>query len=177
MLCLQGQAIVVALLKCEPSLFDQFAVARIGDLGELLACLGLPQCRLILGQRRLGLRNLVVELRGGNVRQQGSGLDAIADVDVALFDVAAGARENIRRLKGRRGRRQADRNLAVAGADQRDANVGDKSPALLRSGRDLEAGLVVAPAPYSKAAQQQQQRASADQHSSVATPTLATPIG
>ena len=119
----------------------------------------------------------MVELGGGNVHQQGSGLDPIADVDVALFDVAAGARKDIRCLKGRRGRRQADRNLAVAGADRRDANVGDKSPALLRSGRDLEAGLVVAPAPYSKAAQQQQQHASANQHSSVTMSTLATPIG
>ena len=107
LLRLQGQAIVVALLKREPSLLDQIAVARIGDLGELTACLGLLQRRLVLGQRRLGLRNLVVEFRRGDFRQQGSGLDPIADVDVALFDVAAGARENICRLECRRGRRQA----------------------------------------------------------------------
>ena len=72
MLRLQGQAIVVALLKREPPLFDQLAVARIGDLGEFPACLRLLQRGLVLGQRRLGLRNLVVEFGGGNVRQQGS---------------------------------------------------------------------------------------------------------
>src|SRR5918996_3207770 len=115
----------------------------------------------------------MVELGGGNVRQQGSGLDPIANIDVALFDVAVGARKDIRGLKGCRGRRQADRNLAVAGADRRDANAGDKSLALLRGGRDLEAGLVVAPAPYSEAAQQQQQHASTEQHFSIATSTLA----
>src|SRR6202035_3217951 len=68
LLRLQGQAIVVALLKREPSLLDQFAVAPIGDVGEITACLGLFQCRLVLGQRRLGLRNLVVEFGSGNIR-------------------------------------------------------------------------------------------------------------
>ena len=102
LLRLQGQAIVVALLKREPSLRDQLAVARIGDLGEIPACLRLLQCRLILSQRRLGLRDLVVELGGGDVSQQGSRLDPIADIDVALFNVAVGAREDIGRLKCRR---------------------------------------------------------------------------
>jgi len=36
LLRLQGQAIVVALLTRQPSLLDQIAVARIGDLGELM---------------------------------------------------------------------------------------------------------------------------------------------
>src|SRR5713226_886630 len=177
LLRLQGQAIVVALLKREPSLLDQIAVARVGDLGEFSACLGLLQCRLALGQRRSGLRNLVVELRGGNVRQQSSGLDPVADVDVALFDVAAGAREDIRGLECRRGRRQGDGDLAVAGADRGDANVRNKGPALLRGGRNVEIGLVVAPASYSKAAQEQQQRASAKQRASVTTSPPARRVG
>ena len=172
MLRLQGQAIVVALLKREPSLFDQIAVARIGDLGELTACLRLLQGRVILGQRRLGLRNLVVELGGGNVRQQGSRLDPIADIDVALFDVAVGARKNIRRLKCRRRRRQGDGNLTVAGADRSHPDVGNKGPALSRGSRDLELGLVVAPGAYCKAASEQQQRDCAEQRRSVTTPPL-----
>jgi hypothetical protein len=45
----QGQLIVVALLKREPSLLDQIAVARIGALGEITACLRLLQGRLVLG--------------------------------------------------------------------------------------------------------------------------------
>ena len=69
LLRLQGQTIIVALLEREPSLPDQIAVTRIGDLREVPACLCLVQCGLDLGQRRLGLRNLVVELRGGDVRQ------------------------------------------------------------------------------------------------------------
>ena len=153
LLRLQGQAIIVALLERQPSLFDEIAVARIGDLGEVAACLRLLQRGLVLGQRRLGLRNLVVEFGGGNVRQQGAGLDLIADVDVALLDVAAGAREDVRRFECGRRRRQADGHLAVAGADRGDANIGNKRPALLRGGRDIEVGLVVAPASYSKAAQ------------------------
>ena len=172
LLRLQGQAIVVALLKREPSLLDQIAVARIGDLGEITACLRLLQCRLILGQRRLGLRNLVVEFGGGDVRQQGSRLDPIADIDVALFDIAAGAREDIRRLECRRRRRQGDGNFAVAGADRSHANVGNKGPALLGGSRDGELGLVVAPATRCKAAHEQQQRDPAEQRPSVTTSPL-----
>ena len=81
------------------------------------------------------------------------GLDLIADIDVALLDVAAGAREDIRRLECRRGRRQGDGDLAVAGADRGHANVGHERPALLRGGRDVALGLVVAPAAQSEAAQ------------------------
>src|SRR5450631_1284529 len=172
LLCLQGQAIVVALLKREPSLRDQLAVTCIGDLRKIAACLRLLQCRLVLGQRRLGLRNLVVEFGGGNVRQQGSRLDPIADIDVALFDVAAGARENIRRLECRRGRRQGYGNFAVAGANRGDANVGNSGPDLLRGGRDGKFGLVMTPAPYSKAAEQQQHRSRAEQRASVTTSPL-----
>ena len=172
LLRLQGQAIVVALLKREPSLLDQIAVARIGDLGELAACLRLLQCRLVLGQRCLGLRNLVVEFGGGDVRQQGAGLDPIADVDIALFDIAVGAREDIRRLKRRCRRGQGDGNFIVAGADRSHANVGNKGPALLRGGRDVELGLVMAPGTGSKAAHEQKQRDSAEQRPSVTTSRL-----
>jgi len=69
LLRLQRQAIVVALLKREPSLLDQLTVAPISDLCEFTACLRLPQCRLILGQRRLSLRDLVVEFRSSDVHQ------------------------------------------------------------------------------------------------------------
>ena len=69
LLGLQSQAIIVALLQREPTLPDEIAVARVGDLGEITARLCLLQCRLVLGQRRLGLRDLVVELRSGDVRQ------------------------------------------------------------------------------------------------------------
>jgi hypothetical protein len=124
-LCRQRQAIVVTLLKGKPSLLDQFAGTPIGDVCKIVTCLGLLQGRLVLGQRCPGLRNLVVQLRGGNLRQQGAGLDPITDIDIALFDVAAGAREDVRGLEGRRGRRQADRDLAVAGADRGDANFGN----------------------------------------------------
>jgi hypothetical protein len=63
------------------------------------------------------------ELRRGYLRQQGSGLDPITDVDIALFDVATGARENIRRLKGGRGRRQGNGHFAAAVAHQGNANI------------------------------------------------------
>ncbi len=112
----------------------------------------------------------MVELRGGNVRQQGSGLDPIADVDVALFDIAVGTRENIRRLKRRRGRGQGDRNFAVSGADRGHADVRDKSSVLLRGHRDLALGLVVAPASHCKTTREQQQHACGEQRASVPSP-------
>src|SRR5437879_1897762 len=70
---------------------------------------------------------------------------------------------------GDRGRRQRDGDLVVAGADRGDANVGDKTSALLRGGRDGELGLIVAPAAGYKAAHEKQQRASAEQRPAVAT--------
>src|SRR5262249_30855750 len=173
---LQGQAIIVTLLTREPSLRDQLAVARIGDIREIPARLRLLQCRLVLGQRRLSLRDLVVKLSGGNFYQQGSGLDAIADVDVALFDVATGAGKNIRCLKSRRGRRQGDSHLAVAGADGGDANFVDLIPALLRCGGDGDLSLVVAPASYPKGTQEQQQHDSAEQRAPILPTWLARRI-
>src|ERR1700731_3645795 len=92
---------------------------------------------------------------------------------MALFDVAAGARENIRRLE-RRGRRgQGDGDPVVAGADGSHLNGGNSGPDLLRGGCDGEFGLVMAPAAYSKAAQEQQQCTCAEQNA----PITASPLG
>src|SRR5271163_171218 len=104
----------------------------------------------------------MVELGGGDFRQQGAGLDPIADIDIALFDVPAGARKNIGRLKGQRCRWQGDGDLTVGGADRGYPNVWNERPALLCSSGDGELCLVVAPSSYSKPTHEQQQRASAE---------------
>ena len=76
------------------------AVAIVGDLREIPACLRLLQRRLVLAERGLGLSDLVIELRSRNLRQQIAGLHTIADIDLARLDVAVGARKDIRRREG-----------------------------------------------------------------------------
>ena len=92
-----------ALLAGYPALLDQRGVAAPGHLREPLVGLGLVQGRFELVERRLVLRNLVVELRHRKLRQQFSGPDMVADVDIALDDIARRATVNICRVEcGRR---------------------------------------------------------------------------
>jgi hypothetical protein len=70
LLCAQGETVVVALLGRQPTLLDQIAVARIGDVGELPTRLRLLQRGLILRQGRLRLRDLLVELGRGDLREE-----------------------------------------------------------------------------------------------------------
>jgi hypothetical protein len=120
---------------------------------------------------------LVVNLGGGDVRQQISRLDPIADVDIALFDVAAGTREDSRRLERRRARRQTDGDLAAAVAHQGYANVRNEGPYPLRGRRGIEFTPVVAPTSNSKATYEQQQHACAGQRASVTTSSLPRGVG
>src|SRR5207237_7188232 len=94
----------------------------------------------------------------------------------ALFDVAVGASENVRRFECRCGRGQGDGDFTVAGADGRDPNVGNEGTALLCSGSNLERSLVVAPASHGDATCQQQQHASTEQSASIATSPLGQSI-
>ena len=147
----EAQSIGVAELCGRPALLDQRADAIVGDLRELLACLVLPKRRLRLGKRCLRLRDLVIELGSGELGKDVARLHTAADIDVALENVAIGARENIRRLERRRGRGQTDGDLAVAGAHRGDANLGHEVQYLLRGGRHRTVRLVMTPAPNRQA--------------------------
>ena len=58
----------------------------------------------------------MIELGRGDLGQQLARLDVVADIDLALVDVAAGAGKDIGGGEGRRGGRQADRHRAGARA-------------------------------------------------------------
>ena len=51
--------------------------------------------RFGLLQRGLRLRDLVIELWRGDLGQKLPCLDAIADIDIALVDIAAGPRKDV----------------------------------------------------------------------------------
>ena len=62
LLRLQVQPFGVALLLGDPALVEQLAVARPGDARDLAIGLGLVEGGLVLRERRLRLRDLVIEL-------------------------------------------------------------------------------------------------------------------
>ncbi|MGY4374615.1 hypothetical protein ACVWZ3_002254 [Bradyrhizobium sp. i1.3.6] len=167
LLCTQGETIVVALLCRQPALLDQIAVARIGDVGELPARLRLLQGGLVLGQRRLGLGDLLVELRSGDCREKIAFLDPIADIHVALFDIATGPREDIGCLERGRRRRQGNLHQVAAGPDHRHPHLRNGGSHLLRHCSDLTRRLIVPPAANAETAREQQQHPSSEQRAAV----------
>jgi hypothetical protein len=57
--------------------------------------LGLLNRCLCLDERGLGLGDLMIEFRRGNLDEQLPFLDAIAYIDIALLDIAAGTRKQV----------------------------------------------------------------------------------
>ena len=76
-----------ALLLGVPALLDQRLVAVPRYLRQLRIRLRLLQRRLELRERCLGLQDLVVEFRHGNLGQQLPLLDAIPDVDLRAYSI------------------------------------------------------------------------------------------
>jgi hypothetical protein len=85
-----------ALLLRRPAFIDQRSVVVPGHSHKLYVDPRLLQRRFELSERRLVLRNLVIELRHREPRKQISRLDVIADVDVAPSDIAGGASKDVR---------------------------------------------------------------------------------
>ncbi len=144
----------------QPSI-DQGSVAVPGHLRELEVGLRLLQRRLELIERRLVLRNLVIELRHRQLRQQFSCLDAIADVDVALGDVAGRAGIDVRLRECGRRARQGDRHDGRARLDRRDAHAGHEITLLLGGRHDLLLLRIVSPRAQHEAAGERQESAQA----------------
>src|SRR5262249_38479487 len=105
---LEGLEVDVALLWGNPALLDQRFVPAPGHLCEFSAGLRLLPRRLELIDRRLVLRDLVVELGYRELRQQISRLDAIPDLNIALVDIAGRAGKDVRRGECGRRARQGD---------------------------------------------------------------------
>ncbi len=126
----------------------------------------LAQGCLVLRQSRLRLGDLVVELGGADHRKQVARLDARADIDIALNDVAACPGKDVGRFKG--GRRGRQNHLVNIGArlDCSDANPRDEV-ALLLSGRgDFEMLAIMLLHADRQAGGEQQQGAEAEQAAS-----------
>jgi len=158
LLRLQGLNVGGALLRGQPALLHQRTVAIPGHLGEFAVCLRLLQGCLELAERRLGLRNLVIEFRCHDFGQQLAGLHPVADVDFALVDITAGARKDIGDRERRCGRRQIDDFDAGAGSYRRNTDLGDKVPALPRRRNHLAVLLVVAPRSGSQRCRQNERK-------------------
>jgi hypothetical protein len=134
-----------ALLLGHPAFVDQRLVAAPCHPREFVAGLCLIERRFELFERRLVLRNLGVEFRYCELRQQIAGLDAIADIDVALGDVAGRAGIDARGSEGGGGAGQTDRNGSGARLDCRDTQGGHEIALLLCSGRDFLPLRIISP--------------------------------
>ncbi len=144
---LQGESIGVTLLRGHPAFIDQRAVAPPGHPCKLHIRLRLLHRCLELLQRRFRLGDLVVELRGDDLDQQLALLHVVADIDIALFDVAACASKDVGGRECGGGSRQADDHGAVARAHRSHAQSWHKIATLLCRGHGLLLLRIVAPAP------------------------------
>jgi hypothetical protein len=72
----------------------------------------------------LGLLNLMLDLRCGDMRKQLAGLHVVTDINVALVDIAAGAGEDIGLSERRRRGRQSNDHGGIARLDGGDAELG-----------------------------------------------------
>ena len=114
LLRLEGLDVDCALLLRRPALVDQRSVAIPGHLRQHQVSFGLLLHGFQLNQGRLVLRDLMLELRRGNLGEQLPLLHMIADIHVAFADVAARARVNVRGLKRQRRGRQGYRLDRIA---------------------------------------------------------------
>jgi hypothetical protein len=96
LLRLEPEPVRIALLRGHPPFFDQRLVALPGHVRKIRIGLVLAQRRLRLAEVGLRLLDLMVELWSGDLGEKLALLDVVADVDIALVDIAAGAGEDVR---------------------------------------------------------------------------------
>ena len=102
--------------------FQELAVAVPGHLGEVAVGLRLLEVGAQLRQCAFRLRDLVLDLRRGDLDEKIASLHPATDVDIALGDVAAGACIDIGLLEGFRGAGPARDAELIAGAHRRGAH-------------------------------------------------------
>src|SRR6185437_13041333 len=89
--------------------------------------------------------DLMIQLRCHDFGQQLSSFYVVADIDLALVDVATGARENICVRERRGGGRQSDDFGTGARPHGRDSYLWNQVAARLQGGHHLTMLLIVAP--------------------------------
>src|SRR5205085_10753582 len=122
--------------------------------------------RLSLLQAILKLGDLGLDLGRSDLGEELPGFDVIADIDIALQHIAAGARKNICCLESQRRRRQCHMQSAETLRHRLDAHARDEVRLLLGGVHDLPALLVMPPYAQSESACKQQQHAEAKQPAS-----------
>jgi hypothetical protein len=116
-----------------------------------------------LRQVRFGLGDLVVELGGGDHRQDIAGFHSRADIDIAFRDIPAGAREDVCTFESVDGGGQCHAHSARACPHRGNADARNKVAVLLGSGQDLEVQRVMLPNAYRETAEEHQKRAESEQ--------------
>ena len=112
-----------ALLLRYPTVTNQRLIPAPCHLSQIQVGFRLLQRRRELDKRRLILRDLMIQFRYSELRKKLAGLDVIADIDIALFDVAGSACIDVR-IRERGGRcRQGHDDVPRTRADGRDTNA------------------------------------------------------
>src|SRR5712672_2376029 len=145
LLGLKSISIGVALLPRHPALIDEYRVASPGDLGQRAVGFILPRRRLELLHVVLKLSNLVINFGGSDLREELPSLDVIADIDIALQHITAGARIHVRLLESERRSRQRHVQRAMALRDLLHPDARDEGGLLRGCGGDLAVLLVMLP--------------------------------
>ena len=157
-----------ALLLGRPAFVDQRPVAVPSHLCEPQIGLRLLQRRRVLRQRRLGLRNLMLDLRRRDLHQDVALLDAAADIDVSLGNVSAGAGEDVSQGERLGRARPNDRHSRRARTHGSRQNCRHEVARLFRGRYDFGMKLIMAPGAIPHRAEQNKQRAEPQQATSAA---------
>ncbi len=111
---MKREPVDIALLRGDPAFFDEPLVPVPRHLRQVPVCLRLFHRRPELNQRGLRLGDLMIELRRDDLGQQLPLFHAIADVGVALVDIAARAGVHIRNGERGGGCGQCDEHGRIA---------------------------------------------------------------
>src|SRR5208282_137669 len=129
-------------------------------------------CSLRLSEGRLRLRDLMLELRGGDLHEQLPSLNVAADIDVASGDIAARPGVDIRLLECFGGAGPSHHHRAVARTHRRGPYAWDEVAALLCRCHHLRVQPVVLPNADPQCRAQQQERAGGQTLRSAEPPRL-----
>jgi hypothetical protein len=125
-------------------------------LGKIAIGLRLQERRAQLRERAFGLRDLMLDLGRGDLDEQIACLDTAADVDIALGNVAAGARIDVGLLEGFRRAGPGHGSDGVAGADHGRAHHRHKTATGFRAGHHFRVQLKMLPEAVTDRAGKQQ---------------------
>src|SRR5262249_29477283 len=169
----------VALLLRYPALLDEYRVASPGDMVQRLLGLILIPRLVSLLQTILILRDLVLDLGCGDLGEGLPRRDVIADIDVALGYITAGAGVNVCLLEAKGGAWQAHLHSAVTLRDLLDADARDKIGLLFGGVHDLTVLRIMPPHPKSERTRNEEEDAEPEQPASgtASPPGLALRFG